>query len=55
MKYNANFDGMLKHDKINNPLSLIKKAKLTKACISLALNRDVDMVHTSKYEEEKQY
>ena len=48
MKYNANYGEMPKHDRINNPLSFIKKAKQILVYISSALSRDVEMIHTSK-------
>ena len=52
MKYSVKFGWMLKHDRINNPLSFIKKAKQTKVHILSTLSRDVEMVHTSEYEKE---
>ena len=47
MKYNANFGGMLKHDRINNSLLFIKKYKQTEVYISSVLSRDIEMIHTS--------
>ena len=47
-----NFDWILKHYRIKNSLSFIKKAKQTNEHISLALSKDIEMVHTSEYEKE---
>ena len=52
MKCSVKFGWMLKHDRINNTLSFIKKAKQTKVHILSTLSRDVEMVHTSEYEKE---
>ena len=48
IKYSANFGWMLKHVRINNSLSFIKK--VNKVYISLTLSRGVEMIRTSKYE-----